>query len=161
MRYASRFGFYASNGKCDPSELAAFERSVPGGRLPEDYREFLLEWNGGGFPDIVSFPLLDEEDEFGMTNELSGLFDPTNQLDLRKVSTSYGFRSTVPLSYIIIGGGVGWNSLCISLDGPDRGHVFYWDPGEPWLEHPPTTQFLRPVAGCFRDFWNALVVDED
>jgi hypothetical protein len=152
MHYMAKCGFEASHGKCNVEVLAEFERNLPGNRLPDDYREFIQEWNGGGFGDIVFFPLQDGEDDFGSTNKLYGLFDSTDQFDLRNCSTSYGFRTAVPLKYIAIGG-LSWDLLCISVD--------LWQPGEPWPEHPPTTRFLRPVAARFRDFWDALTMDEE
>ena len=130
---------------------------MPGGRLPADYRSFLLQWNGGEFDGFVYFPLSDgDEFDFGTVVKLCGLYDPPDQLDLRNYSTSYGFRPGVPANYVAIGNGGTWDLLCISVDGPNVGQVFLWQPGEPWRDESPTTRFLRPVATSFQEFWQLL-----
>jgi len=162
MQFPSRFGFVSDHPPCDPQGLAAFETSLASGRLPDDYRAFLLQWNGGYFPDIVNFPFKDEEDvfDFGSINSLEGLYDPSCQLDLRNNSSSYGFHPAVPSTYLAIGG-LGWNQLCISTMGADFGYVYCWHPGEPWPEEPePTTRALRPVSRSFQEFWRVLYRDE-
>ena len=164
--FDSKYGFHAIYPPCDDMVLKSFERTLLGGELPEDYRDFLLQWNGGNFEAFksIAFPLADDwlDDDYGYIDHLAGLFDESNELDLRNSSSAYGFRAAVPASYISIGDYGDWNQVCISVQGNDVGAVYYWQPGEPWpKEKAPTTRALRPVAKCFSEFWNLLFEEAD
>ena len=158
--FESKFGFHAIYPPCDLAQLEAFERTLPGGKLPADYRDFLLQWNGGDFKAFaaIAFPLKDDwlEDDCGYVSGLAGLFNEENGLDLRLCSNAYGFRAAVPESYISIGDYGSWDQLCIAVDGADTGAIYYWQPGEPWPEEEPNTKSLRPVASSFAEFWESL-----
>lgn len=69
MRFEGKFGFQAVYAACSPELLHEFEASLALHRLPADYRDFLLQWNGGRFdPSLkIVFPLQDQEgeDDFG------------------------------------------------------------------------------------------------
>ena len=127
-------------------------------RLPDDYREFLLEWNGGNFEEQAELQFLDHEcgEDNAILNQLSGLFDEKNIYDLRRSSEAYGFRQDVVPEYIAIGASQCENMPCISIAGDDFGWVYYWTPGEPWPPGPPSRSFLRPCASSFSAFWDRL-----
>lgn len=157
MEYRDKLGFRSTNGPLQDVVLEQFELqlAVP---LPQDYREFLQQRNGGVFDDDATFPFKDQEDDEdnGKLVMLAGLFDPNRNNDLRRLSLSYGFRSNVPSNYIAIGDSAGWDMWCISIGGTDCGSVHYWQPGEPWPKDPPSSRFLRRCADSFTEFWNGL-----
>lgn len=161
MHFAAKFEFQAAYAACSPALLDEFEASLAPGCLPADYRDFLLQWNGGRFsPSLkVGFPLQDQDDEddCGRVFHFFGLFDPAHNFDLRLASNGYGFRQAVPSAYIAIGDDDHWDQVCISTNGSDVGCVYWWTPGEPWpSEQAPTRRFLRPVAASFLEFWDSL-----
>ena len=163
MRFEGKFGFHAVYGVCSPELLHEFEASLALDCLPADYRDFLLQWNGGRFdPSLkIAFPLQDQDDEddCGRVFHFYGLFDAADDFDLRLASNRYGFRQAVPRDYIPIGDDYHWDQVCISTSGSDAGCVYWWTPGEPWPNEPaPTRSFLRPVAASFGEFWASLMV---
>lgn len=171
-RFPAKLGFKSSYGPCDEGELRIWEAMLPGGKLPEDYRDFLLQWNGGEF-DIelasdgdslkyIGFSIIGDDfdgdaNDAGLIEELAGLFDRENINDVRRSSLTHGFRGAVPDSYIAIGGSyLTTSQVCISVNGEDFGAVYYWG-GEPW-EEKPTTEYLFPVAANFSTFWKMIQV---
>ncbi len=159
--FDAKLGLHAIYPPISDAVLEAFEQTLPGGKLPADYRDFLLQWNGGNFEAFksIAFPLADDclEGDCGYIDHLTGIFDDANELDLRNSSIGYGFRAAVPVSYISIGDYGDWNQVCIAVQGDDAGAVYYWQPGEPWpKEAEPTTRALRPVAKNFSEFWSLL-----
>jgi hypothetical protein len=156
--FGQKFGLCARSTICQETDVVAFEKALHR-ELPVDYRNFLLKWNYCQFDRLVGFPLLDSLDEFGTGNIrlFFGLFEPGHIEDLRRSGEGYGFNKCVPGEYLAIGSGESWDTVCISLGGDDFGHIYWWEPGEPWKPgDTQTRQFLRPVAGSFSDFWNVL-----
>ena len=178
-RFPAKLGFQNKYGPCDEAKLCEWEKTLPLGKLPEDYREFLLQWNGGKFHlresdeedlyEYVGFPAFLDEDEVeqfdgdaneaGLIDEFVGFFNEESIDDIRQASGIHGFRGAVPDAYLVIGSSNFEESLvCISVDGVDFGAIYLWA-GEPWREEPePTTEYLFHVTSSFAKFWQIIQV---
>lgn len=176
MKFPAKLGFTSSRSPCDSSLLIEFERSLPQNKLPPEYRNFLMEWNGGDF-DLVAWrgehfigSNLDIgvlvpgqkhlEDDFPVyIGELYGLFDPNSSYDLRRSGIAYGFEKAVPSNYLAIGGSSSDTGIvCISIDGDDFGKVYYWC-GEPWeVSTSPNVEYMSFVAHDFQAFWSMICI---
>lgn len=165
MEFQSQFGTKPIFPPCTAEHLAAIERHF-GASLPDDYRRFLLEWNGVHFwvpwDHRVWFLPLDalDEDAAGHVVRLYGISSPEEELDLREEQVGYAFNQRVPSGIVAIGDDNSWNRLCLSLIPDDFGAMYWWHPGIPWEEdgkNVPTRLHLHPVSKSFTQFWYSLV----
>ncbi|HWO21739.1 MAG TPA: SMI1/KNR4 family protein [Kofleriaceae bacterium] len=103
------------------SDVAAFEGRL-GHRLPDDYRRFLLEVNGGR-PDDTSCQY-----KFGVINQFFSLNDPHTGRDL----TAANKRPAIPSRQLLYVGvdGMGTRFL-VALAGDQRGQVWIQDMANP------------------------------
>lgn len=117
-------------------------------RLPESYRRFLLENNGGRpVPDGFHFK--------GKTRGSSvdwflGLLDGEAN-DLKTYLRIY--RERLPPNFFPIACDPGDNLICISVSGADKGSIYFWDyerEGEPSATGGYSN--VIPVADSFHDF---------
>jgi hypothetical protein len=70
-----------------------------------------------------------------------------------------GSRGRMPPNIIPIGSDPGGNQICISVSGPDQGHVYFWDhekEADPDDNEEPGYDNLYFVAHSFSDFLNGL-----
>jgi hypothetical protein len=109
-----------------PSDLAEFESEV-GAKLPDDYRAFLLKFNGGYFEDKVRYPYLEPcpYGEFGIIECFHGLNTGYDYADIRddiKVLEDWN----VPRNLLPIGDDIFGDPICLSITGVNRGRVFFW-----------------------------------
>jgi len=103
------------------SELNNCERKL-GYSLPEDYREFLLQFNGGK-PSPSSLRLSD-----GSVTTIRAFYavaPPSQTMSLERQIGQY--RNRIPPRFIPIGEDPGGNRICICLNGKHYGQVFFWD----------------------------------
>lgn len=139
-------------GMKKPLQAADMERVEKrlGTRFPEDYRKFLLKFNGG-HPEPCSFRFKGAD---GFENEsLIGRFYAIHDEKDDNFETTHTFfknngripPNVAPIAYDPFG-----NRVCISLSGPDRGTVYFWD-HELELERP-GYQNLAFVAKNFTEF---------
>ena len=145
--------------------LTDYESNL-GIRLPEDYRQFMLEWNGVELEDVPAFPLLgaanqDETDDDDVPNEivcLYGFSDTPSADDLRYAGEQLEFSERVPVNIIAIGYNSYPQRLAMSVSGEDHGYIYLWDPEFWWeeAENIKTTKHLRLVAKSFREWWDSL-----
>jgi hypothetical protein len=115
-----------SNPPILESTLTKFENEI-GVSLPSDYKEFLLQHNGG-CPHPDYFPMQGPTPELSF-GELQFLFSfsPGDSLDLRWNLKTY--RQRVPSDLLPIGCDPGGNLLCIAISGEQRGAMYFWDHG--------------------------------
>ncbi|MGR8930379.1 MAG: SMI1/KNR4 family protein [Gammaproteobacteria bacterium] len=139
------------------SDLQAFETQI-GKTLPEDYRDFLLKYNGG-YPvpnywcfkaiwqdifahfneqlEVISFYSLDQEHDDYIRNRMEGIVDriPENALPIGDSSSPV---------------------FLLMLDGPKRGQVLVWLP-DTWGDHDQTNpDHLGFAAASFTEFLDNL-----
>ena len=135
-----------------------------GAALPENYRNFLLQFNGALFDQRVVFPIMEPKNlgfAFGDITVLWGLVDPLNEYDLRHWIYRDGrdFKDRVPDHIKMIGHGSVCGDLTISLGPDDFGSLYFWDPMMDW-DDPSTYRKdydgLELCARSFSAWWESL-----
>lgn len=138
-------------------ELANFEREY-GIKLPQQYRQFLLDYNGGR-PEHCDFNFK------GSTNgsQLLGFFGIGSRIDVRKELRTYNGR--LPAAWFPVASDAGGNLICICLSGPNYGKVFFWDhemeSDETQGLTPETANNTVLIADSFDEFLNSFFRAED
>ena len=114
------------------SDLLNVESDL-GFKLPDDYRSFLLQHNGGR-PVLAGVRY--ENEHFDFVGYFYGVRGETYHDDLiRQYKEHMGM---IPLGYLPIADSPGGDAFCISLKEPSIGAIFHWDheeanyDGEPW-----------------------------
>jgi cell wall assembly regulator SMI1 len=132
-------------GQADEEQIQSFERLV-GHRLPDGYRRFLLQHNGGQ-------PLNDEFEvpAWGVTGVqyFFGL-QVDDGYDLRWNQEVVADR--LPVGVIPIATDSGGNAVCLGISGEQFDRVLFWD-------HEDEAVCLVPLAATFEDFVNHLAPD--
>lgn len=130
----------------DPTEIERLEERV--GKLPPDFREFLLRINGGR-PDPAGFsfqagPRADESDvDWFFALGQGSPYEILHSLEV--------YRDRIPMGLLPIASDPGGNLLLLSLRRDDFGSVFFWDHEE---ESPPNPTMSNAylVASSFSAF---------
>ncbi len=107
----------------DAHAIEALEASL-GATLPEDYRNFLLEHNGG----LVEPDVFEVQGDPNVTKSsiqiLHGIA-PGDYFDINKQISI--FENRIPSGTIPIGHDPSGNLLCLAVSGPRAGTVYFWD----------------------------------
>ncbi len=118
-----------------------------GSQLPSDYREFLLQYNGG-VPETNEFTIADTNNASGV-NEFMGVEGIESQ---KRILGDRFPDNVVPIAYA-----EGGNLVCIALVGNDRGKVYFWDhelkAGSGDIS---SWENMFLIASSFRQFWELL-----
>jgi SMI1-KNR4 cell-wall len=124
--------------------------SQMGKSFPEQYKNFLLR-NNGGRPEFQKFSGLGEDDGFfGILSWFFGLH-PDDPNDL--IANIERFSDRIPNNMIPIASDPGGNLVVLSVEGKDKGKVYFWDHEEEADEGEiPTYDNLYLVANDFDDF---------
>jgi cell wall assembly regulator SMI1 len=128
-------------GPVTAQRLSKFERAL-GHTLPDDYRAFLLE-NNGGTPSPCDFTI--GEGDISHVNDMYGLHDGPTHARLDHIRRVY--RGRIPGHLLPIADDPGGNEICIGLSDSQRGRVYFWD-------H--ETGTMEEIAPSFRDFMDGL-----
>ncbi len=141
-----------SPGTPAPAELVrAFEQQL-GFTLPEDFRSFLLRYNGGK-PIPSAFLLRKRTGPYSdsLVHRLEGL-EPSERAGLRWLHSFMQYR--LPVGFLAIGIDPTGNFICLGLDSDARGRVYFWDhEDEP---DPPHPSHMELVADSFDEFLRRL-----
>ena len=108
--------FHSRGPSIDLKKIEELEEFL-GSILPEDYRIFLLNYNGGEGPDRSIFRV-----ETGEKSILQRLFSVQQMPD--EITR---LRDELSPELIPIGTDIGGNRLCLSLQGETKGQVSFWD----------------------------------
>ncbi len=134
-------------------EIAYLEKEI-GYPLPEDYREFLQQVNGGFIPGGVYFRAP------GQATNVTTLYGFAFQDDGSNILLAldaYEFKERVPPFYIPIADAQMFYRVTLCLSGPATGAIFDWRPMEEWEAVPcPTEKHLKQIAPSFTAFWCGL-----
>lgn len=131
--------------------LLNFEMKL-GQKLPDDYRNFLLEYNGGDpEPNMVGIPETRKQCSVAC---IFGLYNFKKDHDLAAKRKRLANR--LPEKVIPIAEADGDNFICLSLDSPDFGAVYLWD--HELATDPPSRENLFELAPAFTDFLAVLQV---
>jgi cell wall assembly regulator SMI1 len=131
-----------------------------GASLPDSYRAFLLKFNGGR-PDHYHFDVRGWRHQTSLVNDFNGIV-PGEYNDL--VEHAEVLEDRVPSGFIPIADDPGGNAILLSLEGPTRGTVYFWDheeepddPGEALDDYPN----IYRLADDFETFLEGLKQRDD
>ena len=133
-------------GPLDTERLRAIEAKL-GVTLPDDYRAFLHEHNGGS-PEPSDFVISDDEGE----DTVSVLYGLHRDANYSLEGNLAAYKTHIPRSMIPIGEDPGGNQLCLGLVGAERGRVYFWD-------H--ETLNINEIAPSFSAFLDSLYDADD
>tara|TARA_R110000868_G_scaffold42938_7_gene144876 strand:+ start:7271 stop:7717 length:447 start_codon:yes stop_codon:yes gene_type:complete len=132
-------------------DLEKFEMAI-GHRLPDDYRKFLIEHNGGT-PEkyLVCWPGSDEPSE--VWNDTMGLHDgPTYS----RLNYAYeGIKEYLPDGILPFASDPGGNYFCIGFKGDFVGKIYFWD-----HERSDSSESIELLSNSFNEFVLNLVEDD-
>ncbi|MDA7026852.1 SMI1/KNR4 family protein [Bacillus sp. CLL-7-23] len=122
--------------------------------LPEEYKNFLLEYNGGDVNPNV-FKISDEQGESAL-NTLYGLNISAEYDELSSVFDS--LEGELPQELLSIGDDSGGNQICIGISGNYFGKIYIWMHDIEEGEYMDNVFFL---ANNFNEFLDSLYEDEE
>lgn len=138
------------------AQIRAFEQSY-GHPLPDDYRQFLLDVNGGQ-PDRAN-----REFAHGVVNDLFSLDDTVNDSSDLTTRANRERASLPSRDLLFIGHDDGGNSLLLALAGEHRGEVWFMltdDDARPDDANPRVLwhdrRDMRKLADSFEQFMRSL-----
>jgi len=139
-------------GKLDERRLCNFEQRI-GARLPEEYRVFLVDHNGGT-PVPNHFNTLGESGGSRL-NEFYGLHDGPSYANLEDSYEVYLGR--MPASVIPIASDPFGNAICIGISGCEAGKIIFWDHDlEGTEDEQPYFGNITLIANSFNEFLDGL-----
>lgn len=108
--------------------LAAFESTL-GGRLPEDYRQFLVASNGGFIGGSLWFfgPTPDGSKADAGVHHIGGFREEPHFSLLWSRDCYQGDGLRIPRELLWIMDDPFGNAICLGLTGEHRGRVYFWD----------------------------------
>lgn len=118
-------------------------------KLPEKYKAFLLQWNGG-YTEPSLFKI-SEEQGTSVVNVLNGIGDMYDNLE--KVIDLYEGR--LPKGFIPIGDDPGGNVICLGTKEPYCEAIYFWD-HEQECENPDDMSNMYFLAKDICDFLGGL-----
>lgn len=153
-----KFEYRFSN--VNEEEIKLFEKRY-NVTLPPDYKQFLLE-NNGGKPEVRRFETKDGK----MTSSLMILFPLSEdaQPNLISVYNEFNQKGIIPPNFLAIGDDPIENKICISISGNNFGAVYYWSLDMEDVHEDnyiPTETNFSIVAESFTDFMNSLFVSSN
>lgn len=139
-----------SNGTLDIKILDSIEEFWGFG-LPNDYKKFLLSYNGG-IPENASFNFKGSEDGSAIDSFYGFVRGSDNILNVaRDVGDRY------PSTMLPIADDVYGNRILITVKGSDRGKIYFWDHEmESYEGEEPDHSNLTLIANSFDEFFNSL-----
>lgn len=146
--------FIKQGKRTSPAAIDAVEKQL-GLEFPKDFRDFLLQSNGGRLEDN-EFDVPRIGTGAGGIVEFFGIRPGHRIEDLSSEFTRMEAR--VPKGFVPVADAEGGNVICICAKGRDSGAVFYWDHElEPSEGKKPTRRNLFKVADNFSQFWEMLL----
>lgn len=135
-------------------ELRLLEKEIAA-VLPPEYKNFLLEHNGGK-PTIRRYITVDRKVESSLMY-LYPLSDKTTPNLMEKFDY---YNHMIPKNLLSIGKTPKKSQVCISISGDDYGSVYHWDlEDQEYIEGPiinPTYKYMKLIAKNFDEFINSL-----
>ena len=132
-------------------EIQQLEELI-GSAIPEDYKQFLLNFNGGYVENNMFHA--DENNEIVGVRYFLGI-NTKNDTDVYKALEVY--KNRVPLKFLPIGADGSGNLFCLSLRSKDYNTVYFWDHElEDDEDEPPTENNLFKLADNFNELLEGL-----
>lgn len=158
------------NDKLPPvpiERVIEFEQLI-GAFLPDDYRQFLIECNGGHVGGSLWYfgPTPEGKDADAGVHHIGGL---RGESSFSLISAKDCYQSTelrIPRDLIWIMDDPFGNAICLGIKGSLRGKVYFWDhEQEPdpdtWDGKVETAENLELLANSFTDFVSGLCPTPD
>ena len=147
------FKIEESPGPLSEDELKKLEAKTSA--LPEDYRQFLLKYNGGDIsPDCFNSA---EGESVSSVRSFLGIHDDRTCNLYRYLET---YENRLPKRFLPIAFDSFGNLICLSLFGADRGAVYFWDheleADEDENESPETAENITLLSTSFSGFLESL-----
>ena len=149
--------------KINTKHIAEFENEV-GTKFPEDYKNFMLESNGGTPKEDLLYDFFDEVTEAENTSVIREFFslfsdDSVKMSNLREIYKIMTYEETISTDMLPIADDPGGNIIGISLNKDDFGYVYFINHEYDDLD----TGYLvkSKIAESFSNFIGALYLDED
>ncbi|HBW25596.1 MAG: hypothetical protein A2X70_04485 [Alphaproteobacteria bacterium GWC2_42_16] len=119
--------------------------------LPKDYKIFLLKFNGG-VPKKTAFNFKGKQ-EGSVLDSFYGIVRGNDNILLVAKDIGHRYPSTMlPIADDVFG-----NRILLSVKGPDRGKVYFWDHEmEAGEGEEPSYDNLTLIADSFDEFINSL-----
>lgn len=133
-------------------------------KLPEDYKEFMLENNGGVPEEDIMFDFFDLASEKNNSTDIREFFifyneGETSYDDIMKVNTIMREEKTIPDDFWVFADDSGGNPIGMKLSGDEIGSVYFCNHE---LEDVDTGFLLMSkVANSFHEFIELTYEDED
>lgn len=133
-------------GKVKEEEILKFQNEI-GFALPDDYKEFLINFNGG-VPEVrySTFTVNELKKNIGL-QVLYGL-DLGENLDLREWYKEY--EDDLLQDCLIIGHGLGFGFI-ILVNSPEASGIYFWD-NTFELDNSSKDENIYKISNTFRDF---------
>ncbi|MFJ7755056.1 SMI1/KNR4 family protein [Peribacillus muralis] len=143
-------------GKATQEAVKGFQEFV-GFEIPEDYKQFLLQYNGGTTEVQNSKFYVDTLDTLVCLNILYGLDLQDKGLDLRKWHEEK--KEDLHKNCIIIGNDTCAGKILLINNEEEKG-VYFWDQG--WYSDPSSQdENIYKVAESFQSFIEGLKIPEE
>lgn len=134
----------------DVESIAAFEVKT-GLILPEDYKRFLRERNGGR-PQPSAFDVPNWPGEWSDVGDFFALYSGK---ECNLEAWHEMLRHRLPHGFLAIADDPGGNFICLGTTPPYNGKVYYWDSSNDW-DIPEGADTLFEVASGFETFLDNL-----
>jgi hypothetical protein len=143
-------------GPLSLERLESFEKFIQI-KLPVDYREFLLQYNGGK-PQPSGF-WIHPYDDGDSVYQFLGLHDGPKgrSIDTCKGEELYG----IPRSLLPIGDDGLGNSICLGLSESTYGEIFFLDHDEHPYHDPESPDGIIKLSNSFTEFCDSLIDHHD
>lgn len=132
------------------SDIAAFEARHRI-RLPADYRDFLLQSNGGYLDGTYNVDISPQAGSTTLQQFYRMRDGPRSTQTLEYMRSLLGSR--LPPTLLSIGSDLGGAKICLGIDGSEYGKVFFWDPGADYDDTKNGSfENIQEVAPTFSEF---------
>lgn len=127
-------------------------------KLPEDYKDFLIQYNGGDVDDAYLY--VKDLDEYMLMGYLSGIDVEAEFADIAKFNDEY--HEDIPKKSILIGSDEGEGWILLVCDGENNGvwyydHSYFFDPSTDELN----TYFICETFSDFIKMLETTIPAED
>ena len=132
-------------------------------KLPEDYKYFMLQSNGGTPKEDMLFDFFDEVQECENTSVIRNIFslyldDSNRKFNYKVIYNIMVNDECIPADMVPIADDPGGNVISISLNKDDYGYVYFLNQD---FEDEDTGYLVKSkIANSFKDFIDCLYVDE-
>jgi len=117
-------------GETSLDALEAFEKEV-GAKLPDEYREYLLLYNGARF-EHKTFDIKGDAENITDVQVMYGIANEPEWFSIQD-SNSYLYDiDVIKKGYLSIGSDAFGNQILIKLKWPNRGAIYFWDHEKPF-----------------------------